>query len=143
MSVEVRRDGVVVALENLICVIRLISHRIDLAEGHVPDWVTQIVSTHRRRRICHASAKRTDPCALTCLLGEIQLMREPCEDSVRVPDGLVRVVEPNCGGTRKVSGSFSKAHDRQRTVLLVPVEATCSQHFISFKKGGVHTSSSC
>lgn len=83
----------------------------------------------------HASAKRTDPCALTCLLGEIQLMREPRENSVRIPDGLVRVVEPDCGGMSEVSGSFNVAHDPQLTVLLVPIEARWNQLCISFRRG--------
>jgi hypothetical protein len=50
VTVEVRSDRSVIALKDLICVIRLVSHGINLAKGHVSDWTQRIVCQLRRPR---------------------------------------------------------------------------------------------
>lgn len=94
-----RRDRVVVALKNLIRVIRLVPHRVHLAEGHMSNY-SEKVTKSARIRAQKGRGRRTDPRPLTGLFGQVELFGEPREDTVRIPDRHVRIIQPDCAQTK-------------------------------------------
>ena len=59
MAVEVGGDRVVVALKDLVGVVALVAHRVDLAERHVPDCVHEGVESARGSEKCEGERGRT------------------------------------------------------------------------------------
>lgn len=104
MTIEVSRNSLVVAVKDLVGVVRLISHGIDLAEGHMADWRWNRVSWPNRV-VMEKVRRLTNPSSLAGLLGVVQFVAQPGEDAVRVPERLVLVIKPDCDIGERVSVS--------------------------------------
>lgn len=101
MTVEVSCYRLVIAVKDLIGVVGLISHGIDLAKRHVANCAKELVS----RVLEKAQMKRlTDPSPLPVPFGVVQLVAHPGENAVRIPKWLVLIIEPDCRDTRERKG---------------------------------------
>ena len=89
---------------------------------------------------------RTDPRALPGALGQVELVGEPRQYAVRVPDRHVRVVEPNCGEEGESARRWKRRGeeaDAQFCLYLLGAQRQPHAHPAGRDERGGRTSSSC